>query len=133
MRLNVAMVPADTVSEVSEASPDRVGLLVGAADGEPVGAADGVPVGTLVGVEVGVMVGVEVGAGVGTAARVKSSFVVDDEVPSPDVTTRSTSVVVPTDSRPLLHGVPAVSATPFMVMVAASLPGTVEKMKDVTA
>ena len=123
--------PSDTVSELSEASPDRVGLLVGAADGVPVGAADGVPVGTLVGVEVGALVGTEVGAGVGTAARVMSSFVVE-ELPSPDVTTRSTSVVVPTDSRPLLHGVPAVSATPFMVMVAASLPGTVEKMKDVT-
>ena len=123
--------PSDTVSELSEASPDRVGLLVGAADGEPVGAADGVevgvevgaadgvPVGAAVGVEVGALVGALVGAGVGGGARLKSSFVVDDEVPSPDVTTRSATSVVPTDSRPLFHVAPAVNATPFMVMVAA--------------
>ena len=117
--LNVAMVPSDTVSELSEASPDRVGLLVGAADGVPVGAADGVPVGAIDGVPVGVLVGALVGAGVGGGARLKSSFVVDDEVPSPDVTTRSTCLVMPTDSRPLFHATPDVSAAQLMVMVAA--------------
>jgi hypothetical protein len=126
------MVPSDTLSELSDASADSVGVLVGAADGVPVGADDGVPVGTVVGLEVGVVVGADVGAGVGAAARVKSSFVVDDELPSPDVTTRSTCLVIPAARAPLLHAASAVSTAPFIFIEAASLAGTAEIAIDVT-
>jgi hypothetical protein len=118
----VAIVPTDTRRSLREALAEYVGASVGAAVGvtayaASVGVSVGISVGVVVGARVSGPVDVAVGvaevvfpdAGTDCGARVMSSLVVDDELSDPpDVTTNSTSTVIPTDSLALVHAVPDV-------------------------
>jgi hypothetical protein len=71
--------------------------------------------------------------GDGADETAKASVVVEVELSSPDVTTRSTSVsVIPADSGSLVHGVSRVNAWLSMVMVAVLESGTALMVTEVT-
>jgi hypothetical protein len=108
----VVIVPAEACRPSREASTEYVGASVGVSVGGAVVGAS--VVGAWV---VGASVGNGVGGGGGTA-RAKSSLVVEID-PFPDVTTKSTEVVIPADNSSLVHGELCVNGLPSIVMVAA--------------